>query len=293
MNKIYEISYIILINDFFSTNNDMNTGINYNDQFYEAVTNGSYISAKSYISILNSVLINPTNVVDIGCGRGPWLKAFSDSGSKELVGIDGDWVSQENMLDKKIKFYSIDLGSTVIKKPINKKFDLAISLEVAEHLKPEQANTFINYLTSFSDTILFSAAFTGQGGTDHFNERPHSYWAKIFKTNGYLPYDLFRSKVWDNKEIEVWYRQNTFLYLKSNTKFEKLFKEKGIEPISEIALMNCIHPDLYQLRLEESKHLKQTVIKLRNLTLSGILKRILPKFIVEFLRQIRRGNSKN
>ena len=265
----------------------MVVGSNYNEQFYKALTEGSYYSAKPFVSILSNLSIKPKKVVDVGCGRGPWLKAFSDSGSKELVGIDGDWVRQEDMLDKKIKFYSIDLSSAVINNPLNKKFDLAMSLEVAEHLKPEQAITFVNYLTSFSDTILFSAAFSGQGGTDHYNERPHSYWAKIFIANGYLPYDLFRSKVWENQDIEVWYRQNTFLYLKRNSKFEKKFKEKGIESISELSLMNCIHPDLYQLRVEESKRLSQVILKLRKLTISGLIKRILPKSIVDFLMDFR------
>ena len=266
----------------------MDLGSNYNDQFYKALTEGAYYSAKPFVSILSNLSINPKKVIDVGCGRGPWLKAFSDSGSKELVGIDGDWVRQEDMLDKKIKFHSIDLNSSVIQNPINKKFDLAMSLEVAEHLKPEQAINFVNYLISFSDTILFSAAFSGQGGTDHFNERPHSYWAKIFITKGYLPYDLFRSKVWENQDIEVWYRQNTFLYLKRDSKFEKKFKEKGIKYISELSLMNCIHPDLYQLRVEESNKLSQSILKLRKLTISGLIKRILPKFIVEFLTDIRR-----
>ncbi len=266
----------------------MNVGSNYNDQFYKSLTDGSYISAKHYVSILSSLLINPKKVIDVGCGRGPWLKAFYDSGAEELVGIDGDWVSQEQMLDKKIRFHSVDLSSTVIKNPINKKFDLAMSLEVAEHLKPEQAITFVNYLTSFSENILFSAAFSGQGGTDHFNERPHSYWAEIFIKKGYLPYDLFRPEVWENQEIEVWYRQNTFLYIKSNSKFEKILKEKRIEPISKISLMNSIHPDLYQIRVEESKQLTQSILKLRKLTINGLIKRIMPKFIVEFFREFRR-----
>ena len=163
-----------------------------------------------------------------------------------------------------------------------------MSLEVAEHLKPEQAINFVNYLTSFSDTILFSAAFEGQGGTDHFNERPHSYWAKIFIANRYLPYDLFRSKVWGNQEIEVWYRQNTFLYLKSNSKFEKIFKEKGIENMSEISIMDCIHPDLYQRKVQKVKTLSKKVCKLKKSSLSRVVKKIVPKSIVNLIRKIPR-----
>lgn len=264
----------------------MDVSCNYNDKFYKSLTEGSYSSAKHYVSILSSLNINPKKVIDIGCGRGPWLKAFSDSGSKELVGIDGDWVSQGDMLDKKIKFYSIDLSSAVIKNPINKKFDLAMSLEVAEHLKPEQAITFVDYLTNFSDTILFSAAFRGQGGTDHFNERTHTYWAKIFNKNDYLPYDIFRSKVWENQEIDVWYRQNTFLYLKKNSKNIKILKERGIEPISEMSLMNCIHPDLYQYKIEDTNKLTKLIIELRKSTISGLIKRLLPKYIINFISKI-------
>jgi len=129
----------------------MDVRSNYNEKFYNSLTDGSYSSAKHYVSILSSLTINPKEVIDVGCGRGPWLKAFSDSGSKELVGIDGYWVSQGDMIEKKIKFHSIDLSYSVITNPINRKFDLAMSLEVAEHLKPEQAITFVDYLTSFSE----------------------------------------------------------------------------------------------------------------------------------------------
>ena len=76
-------------------------------------------------------------------------------------------------------------------------------------------------------------------------------------------------------------------YLKRNSKFEKIFKEKDIKPISELSLMNCIHPDLYQLRVEESEKLSQSILKLRKLTISGLIKNILPKFLVEFIKDIR------
>ena len=50
----------------------------------------SYKSAKKYAELLFK-LFSPTSVVDIGCGRGAWLKAFKEHGVKKCLGIDGDW----------------------------------------------------------------------------------------------------------------------------------------------------------------------------------------------------------
>ena len=47
-----------------------------------------------------------------------------------------------------------------------------------------------------------------------------------------------------------------------------------------------VHPDLYQLRVEESEMLSQSILKLRKLTISGLIKRILPKSLVNFIKDI-------
>jgi len=57
------------------------------------------------------------------------------------------------------------------------KIGVSGSLEVAEHLEPSSAGTIVQSLVSLSDVFLFSAAFPGQGRTNHINEQPHSYWA--------------------------------------------------------------------------------------------------------------------
>ena len=54
---------------------------------------------------------------------------------------------------------------------IDRRFDLALSLEVAEHLPPECGSEFVQTLTDLSSVILFSAAIPFQGGTDHLNEQ--------------------------------------------------------------------------------------------------------------------------
>ena len=62
----------------------------YGDKFYQEINEGSYKSAVYYADQLLG-LINLTSIVDIGCGRGAWLKAFKDKGVKSLKGIDGTW----------------------------------------------------------------------------------------------------------------------------------------------------------------------------------------------------------
>ena len=82
---------------------------------------------------------------------------------------------------------------------IESKFDLAITLEVAEHLSEIRADSFIDDLCALSDLILFSAAIPDQGGRHHINEQWQSYWEpKRFKQRGYHVYDIVRWKIWSS-----------------------------------------------------------------------------------------------
>lgn len=77
------------------------------------------------------------------------------------------------MLDPRIKFVAADLANP-LKEPLG-RFDLAISVEVAEHLPKEAAETFIDNLVSLSDEVVFGAAYEHQGGVNHLNEQKHIY----------------------------------------------------------------------------------------------------------------------
>ena len=86
-------------------------------------------------------LLNPKSVVDIGCGTGTFLFCFKEEGIYDVLGIDGDWVNRD-LLNKHLKpneFKAKDLEEKLI---LDRQFDLVISLEVAEHLRPK-APTFL------------------------------------------------------------------------------------------------------------------------------------------------------
>jgi SAM-dependent methyltransferase len=218
----------------------------YADDFYDWQRDGSFKSAGRYAELLAAVY-QPRSVVDVGCGRGTWLKAFRQAGTERVVGFDGPWNSQDKMVDESIRFFGIDLN-----RPTNltgERFDMAMSLEVAEHLEPTSAVAFVAFMTDLSDVVLFGAAFSGQGGINHINEQPHSYWAEKFVARGYVPFDLFRPVVWGEPGIEVWYKQNTYLYVRNGSPLHQSLIAKGHSPITNLQFMNGVHPDLFASKL--------------------------------------------
>lgn len=103
-----------------------------------------------------------------------------------------------------------------LKEPIehSRAYDLAVSLEVGEHLPDSAADTFVHTLTSAAPVVLFSAAIPLQGGTHHVNEQWPDYWAKKFSARGFVPVDAIRRHIWEDKKVSFFYAQNMFLFVK-------------------------------------------------------------------------------
>lgn len=183
----------------------------------------NFIAPKEVVpEILN--LINPKSVVDVGCGTGTWLKVFQDLGIKDILGIDGDYVDLSLLKIEKIFLSTFDLEK---KMSLNRKFDLALSLEVAEHLSFESSDIFVKTLCDLSDTIIFSAAIPNQGGQNHINEQEPKYWIEKFEKEGFMLFDVLRPIFWDNPNVDSWYRQNMFLFTKNVNLKVKLSSSKS------------------------------------------------------------------
>ena len=181
----------------------------YNSDFYEMQAKKSFESAQVVLKMVFD-LYKPKTVVDFGCGKGTWLAAAEKLGALKLKGLDGDWIEKEKMYSKKIDFESVNFEKKI---KLVQKYDLAISLEVAEHLNRRVADEFIENLCNASDVVLFGAAITGQGGVNHINEQWQSYWINKFRKRGYDCIDIIRPELWQNDLIEWWYIQNTFLFI--------------------------------------------------------------------------------
>jgi SAM-dependent methyltransferase len=158
-------------------------------------------------------LLQPKSVVDVGCGVGVWLACFLQSGVNDVSGIDGEWVPRERLQIPETCFNSADLTNptaVVISRP--RRFDLVLSLEVAEHLPHSTSDQFIDLLTSLGDLVCFSAAIPGQGGYEHVNEQWQSYWAEKFAARGYAAFDLLRPRIGGDDQVAWFYRQNVIIY---------------------------------------------------------------------------------
>jgi hypothetical protein len=182
----------------------------YNARFYDDQADGSLRSAREIVPTILD-LTGARSVVDVGCGVGTWLKSYSELGVTECLGMDGSWVTPARLLIDPSNFRSVDL---LAPPQIGRRFDLAQSLEVAEHLPDSHAEKFVEFLTGLADVVLFSAAIPNQGGTNHINERWPGYWRALFARRDFAVYDTLRPRFWSSEAIEWWYAQNLFLYVK-------------------------------------------------------------------------------
>lgn len=212
----------------------------YDEGFYNEQKDGSTIAAEGVIPCIFEIF-KPDSVLDIGCGVGTWLKVFKNKYKvREVLGVDGDYVDKAMLQIDKSEFVSYNLEK-VFAAP--HKFDLAISVEVGEHLAEQYADNLVKTLTDASDFVMFSAAIPGQTGTYHINEQYPEYWAKKFAARGYICVDYVRKKIWHKKEINTWYKQNILLYIKKEAygAFSQKLEESRLHTDPEF--VTRIHPE--------------------------------------------------
>jgi SAM-dependent methyltransferase len=214
----------------------------YGERFYSSVVDGAARSASRTLPLVFD-LVKPSSVIDVGCGTGAWLAVARELGASEILGIDGDWVPSDALLISADRFRAADLA---VPMRLGRRFDLAICMEVAEHLDATSGDSLVRELCAAADVVLFSAAIPGQTGSDHRNEQWPTYWRERFRSHGHEMVDCLRRRLWGDELIEPWYAQNAYLYvarrrIRSDRRLRSAARDNGGLPLS------AVHPGVFRL----------------------------------------------
>ena len=228
----------------------------YSGRFFAHLRDASVKSADALVPIVLD--IHPArSIIDVGCGIGGWVKAFVEHGVADAVGVDGDYVDRKQLLIDESRFIAHDLNRELdvvelCRRNAFDRFDLAISLEVAEHLAPERSDGLVKDLCALADVVLFAAAVPFQGGAGHINERWQSWWAQKFADNRYDPFDVLRRDIWSRRDIAWWYKQNTIFYVKRYSAAHARFAGRFARPAD--TMFDLIHPELFRGKVARLKN---------------------------------------
>lgn len=242
----------------------------YSQRYYEALKEDSLASAREVVPRILK-LFPSESVVDVGCGAGTWTRVYAEAGCR-ITGIDGSTIREDQLLFPKESFIRHDLNQRLESRTT---YDLVHCVEVAEHLSPERATTFVADLCAMGKVIVFSAAIPGQGGTFHVNEQWQDYWVGLFEANGYLAFDCFRSHIWDNPNVAWWYCQNLFAFIHPSHTAAVESARKATSPLPR----NLVHPRAW---------LAATVPQSMSPRMLPLVVRALPHFPAKIITHLRK-----
>lgn len=218
--------------------------MSYGQGFYDTIRAGCQASAAVVVPLVLDAIPpagpRPLHVVDVGCGEGWWAHAFATFGC-HVLGIDGGYVTASALGGDVVAFVAHDLTTSLAPLGMTGS-DLAVSLEVAEHLPESRASSFVDDLCALAPAVLFSAAIPGQGGTGHINEQWPDYWVKLFEAHDYTVSGALRLMIWNDDRVENWYRQNLLFAARSPQDYPTLFDTPLAPP------WPLVHPVLYNAR---------------------------------------------
>jgi SAM-dependent methyltransferase len=227
----------------------------YSQDFYRTIEESSKKSAEVIVPMILE-RVHCDRIIDVGCGDGTWLKVFHEQGVREILGVDGIHVDENILVIPKENFKPFDLINPL---QFEQTFDLVISLEVAEHLPPEAAGTFVESLTSLGSVILFSAAIPHQPGEHHINPQWIDYWVKLFQDRNYVAIDCIRPHIWNHQEVAFWFSQNILVFVKQEELINYPLLKKEFEETHQNCL-SIVHPSLYLKIIQDYSNILSSLI---------------------------------
>jgi SAM-dependent methyltransferase len=185
----------------------------YDHAYYERSADAKRVTMQH---IADSIVrdTSPRTLVDVGCGGGFLLTALAQRGIT-CFGLEYSQAGIDLCRSVGLDVRRFDLEHDTFD---DRSFDVAVSMEVAEHLPATVADRFVDLLARVAPVVVFTAARPGQVGTDHVNEQPPEYWierfaARGFALNGTLA-DAWKRE-WETLGVIECYRDNLMVFSRS------------------------------------------------------------------------------
>jgi SAM-dependent methyltransferase len=216
-------------------------------------------------------LVRPASVIDFGCGVGTWLQEFSRHGVVDVFGIDGRAVNVAELKIAANRFKRHRLDQPL---RLDRRFDLALCLDVAEEVPEPRADHLIQTLTQTSPIVCFSAAIPSQGGPQHVNEQWPEYWIRRFEAHQFQFIDAIRPRIWNHPIVEFWHAQNVVLFVHEEVLWQSTMLRQEWERSSrqQVAM---VHPRLFLRTAQELENTIDYRVRRTWIRTAELLRRIL------------------
>ena len=179
-----------------------NTGI-----YTEKDASVGHIHSENLCNKLCDILDKNVPIIDIGCGRGDYVKSLNLKGFN-IEGIDGIKLECN---DDNIHIFDL------IEPFIAKNKSTILSFEVGEHIPKEYENIFIdNLVNNCSGKLVLSWAIEGQVGIGHVNCRNNDYIINSLKDRGFIFNEKITNNIRSIIEDSCDYFRNTLMFFENN-----------------------------------------------------------------------------
>ena len=132
-------------------------------------------------------LLHPNSVIDVGCATGNMLLWWArERVSVRKMGIEPWAVRARAAAEPEVEDFIVwgDAAEPGWWKWLD-DYDLALCVEVAEHMEPGTGPTLVKGLCRVSDQVFFTAAPPGQRSPGHINCQKPKHWIGLFAEEGY------------------------------------------------------------------------------------------------------------
>jgi SAM-dependent methyltransferase len=209
--KLKNVSYNVLSRFGYKYNLEV-----YDDEFYRSNQEEGLKLAEWFVPLLRDTF-QFNSLLDIGCGTGHYLLACQKMGIADVFGIEGSPFAFKHLLVANSLVVKHDLRQPYT---FNRRWDLAISIEVAEHIDDIATDNYVKILSDGADVVVITAAPLGQGGTRHVNEHSRDWWIDKFAVPGYR-YDQesteklvsgARKAMAEKQHVTSWFEPNVMVF---------------------------------------------------------------------------------